>query len=276
MTLPPTDHRPRRRFWVFVVLAVVVVLGGAYAALPLAWRHYEHRKGLEGQSMVTRTKQGIPGDPINFGLVGTADDIACAFRAAGWQAAAPVTLVTSAKIAGSVVLRRAYPTAPVSALFYDGRREDLAFEKAGDRGARTRHHVRLWRLQGASAPSEDPRPLWLASASYDKGVGVSHYTLRVTHHIDADLDTERAFVADALSATGLTRSRYEVSGAGPNVNGRNGGGDRYFTDGEVVIETLSADCRAAPGQAPKRLANPWQVRLKNQVWRALRPLIRAL
>jgi len=272
----PTPRRPRYHLWLLAALGVAAVLGGAYAALPLAWRHYEHRKGLEGRPMVTRTKQGIPGDPINFGLVGSPADLDCVFHAAGWQAANPVTLTSSVKIAGSVVLRRPYAAAPVSALFYDGRREDLAFEKAAGRSADKRHHVRLWRVQTQAAPSDDPRPLWLASVSYDRGVGVSHYTLRVTHHIDADLDAERAFLADALAATGLTRTRYEVSGAGPTLNGRNGGGDRYFTDGEVVIETLSANCTATPGQAPKRLSNPWQVHLKNQIWRLLRPLMQAV
>jgi hypothetical protein len=226
--------------------------------------------------MVTRTRQGIPGDPINFGLVGSQADIECAFRAAGWWAADPVTMSSSLKITGSVMLRRPYGAAPVSALYYEGRRQDLAFEKAAGRGAATRHHVRLWRTSVGAAPSEDPRPLWLASASFDKGVGVSHYTFRVTHHIDADLDAERAFLAGALAATGLTRTHYEVSGVGPTILGRNGGGDRYFTDGEVVIETLSADCRTAPGQPATRLPNSWPVRLKNAIWRALRPLWRQI
>ena len=34
------------------------------------WTHHEHQKGLAGLEMVTRTAQGIPGDPINVGLIG--------------------------------------------------------------------------------------------------------------------------------------------------------------------------------------------------------------
>ncbi len=274
MTAVPADPRRRRRAWLIAVVAVAAILAGAYAALPLAWRHYEHRKALEGHEMITRTKQGIPGDPINFGLVGSRADVACAFRAAGWSVADPVTLTSSLKITGSVMLRRSYAAAPVSALYYEGRREDLAFEKGAGRGAATRHHVRLWQAGVGVAPSEDPRPLWLASSSFDKGVGFSHYTLRVTHHVDADLDAERTYLAAALAATGLTRARYEVSGVGPTAFGRNGGGDPYFTDGEVVIETLASDCRVMPGPAAKPLPNPWWVRVKNQIWRALRPVWR--
>ena len=42
----------------------------AYVVLPAAWTHYEHQKGLADLPMVTRTGQGIPGDPINVGLIG--------------------------------------------------------------------------------------------------------------------------------------------------------------------------------------------------------------
>ena len=276
MTVAATRPRRRRGVWTLAVLGVLAILVAAYATLPMAWRHYEHRKALAGHEMITRTRQGIPGDPINFGLVGSRADVGCVFRAAGWPAADPVTVASSLKITGSVMLRRPYAAAPVSALYYEGRREDLAFERAAGRGAATRHHVRFWRASVGAAPSEDPRPLWLASASFDKGVGVSHYTLRVTHHIDADLDAERTHVADALAATGLTRTRYDVSGVGPTIIGHNGGGDRYFTDGEVVIETLAPDCGSAPSRPVARLPNPWLVHIKDEAWRALRPVWRGI
>jgi hypothetical protein len=63
-------------------------------------------------------------------------------HAAGCFPADPITLRTSVETIGSVVLRRAYPDAPVSNLFYDNRREDLAFEKADGRSASRRHDDR--------------------------------------------------------------------------------------------------------------------------------------
>jgi hypothetical protein len=255
-------------------LAFLALLTGTYAALPLAWKHYEHHKGLAGRPMVTRTKQGIPGDPINFGLVGSAGDLACAFNVAGWRAANPVTLKSSLKIVGSVALRRPYATAPVSALYYDGRREDLAFELAEGRSADRRHHVRLWRISGDG--SDSGRPLWLGSDSFDRGVGFSHYTLRVTHHIDPDLDAERDFLAAALTHTGRVAGDYQVSGIGPMALGRNGGGDPYFTDGEVEIERLIAGCSAPAVATPAHLESPWAVRLRSAVWRLVRPINRLL
>jgi len=255
-------------------LALLALLIGVWAALPLAWEHHEHHKGVANLPMVTRTKQGIPGDPINFGLVGSAGDLACAFNVAGWRAANPVTLKSSLKIVGSVALRRPYATAPVSPLYYSGRREDLAFELAAGRSADRRHHVRLWRILGDG--SDPARPLWLGSDSFDRGVGFSHYTWRVTHHIDPDLDAERDFLAAALTHTGHVAGDYQVSGVGPTALGRNGGGDPYFTDGEVEIERLIAGCSAPAGATSAHLDSPWPVRLRTWIWRVVRPVNRLL
>ena len=101
----------------------------AYLVLPLFWTHYEHQKGLANLPMVTRTAQGIPGDPINVGLIGDQKDVVCAMHEAGWYPADPITLKSSIEIVGSVLLDRPYKDAPVSNLYYLGRREDLAFEK---------------------------------------------------------------------------------------------------------------------------------------------------
>ena len=48
--------------------------------LPAFWTHYEHQKGLANLPMVTRTAQGIPGDPINVGLIGDDKDVLCAMQ----------------------------------------------------------------------------------------------------------------------------------------------------------------------------------------------------
>ena len=85
----------------------------AYLVLPALWTHYEHQKGLADLPMVTRTAQGIPGDPINVGLIGDEKEVLCAMNAAGWFPADPVTFRSSIEIAGSVLLDRAYKDAPV-------------------------------------------------------------------------------------------------------------------------------------------------------------------
>src|SRR5438105_14791623 len=140
-------RRSKLRFAI-TVLAVLLVAYGvlAYIVVPLAWTHYEHQKDLAGLTMVTRTAQDIPGDPINVGLVGAKEDVLCAMHAAAWYPADPITFRSSVEIVGSVVLDRPYRDAPVSPLFYHGRREDLAFEKPIGDSADRRHHVRFWEV----------------------------------------------------------------------------------------------------------------------------------
>ena len=80
----------------FAVVAVVYFLL-AYVVLPALWKHHEHEPGLASLPMVTRTGTGIPGDPLNVGLVGSREDILHAMDAAGWFPADPVTLRTKSR-----------------------------------------------------------------------------------------------------------------------------------------------------------------------------------
>ena len=247
-----------------VLLTLLAVLLGyvslAYIVLPTFWRHYEHTL-----SMVTRTAQDIPGDPINVGLIGDTKEVLCAMNFAGWFPADPVTFRSSIEIAGSVLLDRAYPYAPVSNLFYLGRREDLAFEKPSGKSADRRHHVRFWK---ALDHGQENRPVWLGAVTFDRGVGVSHFTGAITHHIDADIDAEREQLATDLETAGMVTAKYQVTGVGLTFTGRNGGGDLYYTDGEVWILRLSEDCRKQTGKVTI-IPSPPATELKDQIWRTI-------
>jgi hypothetical protein len=237
----------------------------AYVVLPAFWTHYEHQKGLADLPMVTRTAQGIPGDPINVGLIGDEKEVLCAMNAAGWFPADPVTFRSSIEIAGSVLLDRAYKDAPVSNLFYLGRREDLAFEKPAGNSADRRHHVRFWKVLDQG---QEKRPVWLGAVTFDKSVGVSHFTGAITHHIDADLDAERELLTADLEGAGMVTAKYQVTGVGPTMTGRNGGGDPYFTDGEVWIVRLAEDCHKQTDPVTV-IPSPPATELKDQIWHGI-------
>jgi hypothetical protein len=264
------DHLRLERVLLSALLVIALYTLLAYLVLPALWSHHEHQKGLATLPMVTLTAQGIPGDPINVGLVGDAKDVLCAMQAAGWYPADPVTLRSSIEIAGSVVLDRPYRDAPISNLFYLGRREDLAFEKPDGRSADRRHHVRFWKVleQG-----EEKRPVWLGDATLDRGVGISHYTGAITHHIDADIDAERARLAADLEAAEMVTAKYQVTGIGPTVDGHNGGGDLYYTDGEVWILRLVEACQKRTGPATI-IPSPPATELKDQIWQAVANTLR--
>jgi hypothetical protein len=275
---PPPDPARRRLLRearpLLVALAtfLAVYVSVAYELAPAYWRHYERQPALATKAMTTTTALGLPGDALNVGLEGSRDEVLCAMRAAGWRPADPITWRSSLRIADSVLLRRAYPTAPVSDLFYDGRRQDLAFEKAAGISPKERHHVRFWLVL---AQGDSGEPLWLGSATFDRSVGVSRYTGQVTHHIAPDIDAERDLLAHDLAAAGMVEASYSVSGVGPTVFARNGGGDPYFTDGEIAVSRLSPGCKIVPA-APPTLAPPPAVAAKNTLFAWLKALWRLL
>ena len=137
----------------------------AYFVLPAIWQHYEHNPKLAALPKVTHTAEGIPGDPLNLGVVGTRAELMRAMLTAGWYPADPITIKTSLGITGSVLLKRAYVTAPVSNLYMFERRQDLAFEQPAGSSASQRHHVRFW--QSPEVDEQSGRTLWIGSATFD-------------------------------------------------------------------------------------------------------------
>ena len=262
---PPPDRSRLERFLAAAMAVVLAYTFLAYLALPALWSHYEHQKKLANLPMVTRTAQGIPGDPINVGLVGDNKDVLCAMAAAGWFPADPVTLRTSLAIVGSVVLDRPYHDAPVSPLYYQGKKEQLAFEKPDGRSADRRHHVRFWQVLKEGT---DGRPVWLGAVTYDRGVGLSHYTGQVTHHIGPDIDAERDLLMRDLTAAGMLDAVFPILGIGPTLFGRNGGGDPYYTDGEIEVGSLVAN-GVKRTEPPAALPPPPVIALKDQIWHGI-------
>ncbi len=253
--------------WVMLLLLVYVLT--AYIILPNVLSHYAHHPQMEAFPKTSFTKAGLPGDPLNVGLVGERAEVIDAMSKAGWVQADPLKLKTDLKIVESVVLKKSYATAPVSRLYLFGRPQDFTFEKQVNGTPKSRHHVRFWRT---TVNGEGGRPLWLGAATFDRGVGVSHETGQVTHHIAPDVDAERDLLfADLERARQLTRL-YQISGIGPVISGRNGGGDRYFSDGEMTIGVVAPGNRPAK-RTPVMEANPPLVNLKNSLWQMARPML---
>jgi len=194
-----------------------------------------------GMPLTTFNRYGDLGDPINMQVCGTDGQIGAAFASAGWYRADEIDFITSARISIDSILGRAYSTAPVSNLYLFGRKEDLAFERPGH-NVRQRDHIRLW---NTSRNGDGDRPIWIGSATKDVKVELSKTNHLPTHGIAPDLDDERELVVSELAQTGFLIEDTTCPGFGEETHGFNGGGDPYFTDGQVAVLAL-ANIRTSP------------------------------
>jgi hypothetical protein len=139
MAKPTRKRTWRRRSVHWFGWLAALYLGLAYLAVPEFWLFRTRDDVFGPADMLTHTPDGIAGDPVNVGLVGVKSDILRAFAVAGWDAADAITLKSSLEIGESVVFDRPYPDAPVSTLLFEGRKQDLAFEKPVGESADQRH-----------------------------------------------------------------------------------------------------------------------------------------
>jgi LssY C-terminus len=185
------------------------------------------------------TDIGVLGDPINLALDGDESDIHAAMSRAGWTRADELTIGSSWRIVVSSVLRRPYPQAPVSSLFLFGQRQAFAYQQEVDGNPSQRHHVRFWPVPDGWKLPGGFQVQWLAAATYDKAVGISLFTLQVTHRVDADIDIERDYVIDTVRYVVPDASLRVIKDYSSAFTTRNGGGDVVRTDGSLPILDLT-------------------------------------
>ena len=250
--VPQSSASRRRRWLVYAAGAVILVyLAVAYVIMPFAWEEDVRRHPeLFDAPRITHTPDGIPGDPINVALLGPESDLIRAMIAAKWQPADPLTFRSSVRIGVDSVFHRPDTNAPVSTLELFGRKQDLAFEQPVGDSPRQRHHVRFWRWDRLHEGKE----VWFGAITFDERVGLSHTTGQVTHHIGPDLDAERDRLIAGLQQAAVTEKAFWLDGF-QKLQGKNGGGDPWHTDGRLQAAVLALTS-SAPEVAPNSPAKP--------------------
>lgn len=196
----------------------------------------------------TRTPDGLLGDPVNLALDGSQEDVHAAMRRAGWTRADEITVGSALRMISSTVLRRGYPEAPVSDLMLFGRRQDFAYQREVGGDARKRHHVRFWRVPEGWRLPGGAAVGWVAAGTYDRRVGLSLFTMQVTHKIDPDTDAERDYIVETLAYADPETGVRVIKGFSTAYHGRNGGGDSISTDGDLPVVDLSGAARRSPSR----------------------------
>ena len=222
------------------VLLYVLVFWGvlAYLALPRIHRILTALYVPEYFIGRSRTSDGLLGDPINLALLGSADQIHYAMQAAGWARADPINLSSSLRIISASLTRRSYRRAPVSTLLVFGQPQAFAYQHEVQGSPARRHHVRFWQCPEGWLLPGGRRVDWLAAGTYDRAVGLSLFTLQVTHKIDADIDAERDHILASIQQAVPDAAVEQMRDFTSSYHARNGGGDAIRTDGMLPIVDL--------------------------------------
>jgi undecaprenyl-diphosphatase len=211
---------------------VRTITAGSVTILPRATVTRLDEAALAALPPFTETLSGRPQAPINLIFVGSRGAVERAFSAAGWRVADPLDLASIFATIRTTLADEAYPTAPIGPSFYEGRVQDLGVQEstAAD-SVRQRHHARLWLAPLVLASGHE---VWVASASFDRGVAYSPVLKFPAHIVDPDIDGERDYIVDDLVAAGRVRATDTVQFVAP-VRGTTAVGSPFFTDGRTHI-----------------------------------------
>jgi hypothetical protein len=246
------------RLAIFTALLVIYCLM-AYAVIPALFRLYHFLIDHDHIPLYATYGDGWASDPVNIAIV--AKDrrhLKKAMKDAGWYEADKHTLFNSLREAYSIVFNQPYPNAPISTLYLFNRAHDIAFEipTNGRMSARTRHHVRFWKLQPPKRNRHDrghfefwssklltwlhhEREVWIGASTEDlRPLDVRWRTGSLTHGVSHEADKERDFIIQSLKNKKLARSVH-TSEPGEQFKFR-GQSFRtiYTTDGSIKIVRL--------------------------------------
>lgn len=205
----------------------------------------------------TRTTEGVLSDPINLAFDGPERDLHVAMRRAGWVLAEERTLASAWSMVRSTLLRRSYPSAPVSDLFLMGRRHDFTYQQEVGGTTTKRHHVRFWRMPSDFVLPGGYRTDWLAAGTYDRAVGFSFFTLQITHRIDENIDVERDYLLDTVRYADPEIGVEVIEEFSTAYHDRNGQGDRFATDGHLPVLDVSGAASRSDGATAIMLPRHW-------------------
>jgi hypothetical protein len=185
------------------------------------------------------------GDPLNLVVIGDVDDLLASMSRAGWSFTHRIDLHTVQRMLGAAISGQAYPVAPVSPLYFQGRPQDMALQRARNTIVQ-RNHLRLW-----LAPFRfEERSVWVGQISRDIGIKATTLSPTLTTHvIDPNVDEAREhllqslMVAGAIERFAFVQGMPRVSASEPNQNLT---GDPYFTDGLRFVVMLSDNGMTPP------------------------------
>lgn len=279
------------------ILVAVLVLGSVWFLITHVWREYENSWSMFAAIFITyilvayiilpriihvtifairgaripkftRAADGLLADPVNIVLAGSKEQLEQAFLKAGWHIADKRSVLSSIKMGIAFTTNKKYPTAPFSALYLFGRKQDIGFEQAIDisgqpniqASPRRRHHIRLWAVNidehdieewhnNPEKIKQEPefldfrfwnkkhevdytKPIvWVGAGTKDIGFGFAKLTYQISHAIDTHVDEERDYILKSLEQAQAINN-YQVYASGAYKIGK------YTSDGNIALAKL--------------------------------------
>ncbi len=218
---------------------------------------------------------GRPADIVNLLLIGSREQIAAAFTAAGWIEARQNTPRANWGSLFAATFNYADRNAPMSSLRVNNVEPDMAWEK-GFNDVSKRHHIRLWRM----AETWEGQELWAAAATRDVEMGFLRPGRIVTHRVEEQVDHERDKIAYDLAFSSCADAMDWWDRPAIPRDTHNATGDRMQTDGQLVVLHVN-DCDhprgvTAPGQDTLPVhGNLFQRLVRREILSARSDLIRS-
>lgn len=243
---------------IFIALLVTYCLM-AYVVIPNLMRLFHVFSRPDHIPLYAATGDGWPSDPVTLAVVAkNRRHLISSMKKAGWYVAEPLTFRNGLKEFISIVFNTYYPNSPLSNLYLFDRVHDVGFEipTNGAGSARTRHHVRFWKLKKPVKESRHAshyqfwseklkhvlgfeREIWIGAATEEThAVDIQWRTGRLTHGGSHDAEKERDFIINSLVITGSVK---KVSSSDPGEAVRFRGQQFrtfYITDGSIKIVQL--------------------------------------
>ncbi len=180
--------------------------------------------------------EGHLGDMVNFLILGPEKEMRQTFTAAGWVQVDKTTKDAILHGLVATLSKEEYTAMPMSELYLFGRAQDFGMAHAEPfQVVASRNHLRLWK-----APFQvNGQTLWVGAATHDIGFEKDDRNGGVTHKIDPDIDKERAYVGESLSATGLVERIAFMMPRNPVKDSKTATGGGFRTDGRILVMALS-------------------------------------
>jgi hypothetical protein len=247
----------------------VIAESDAFEALPAyGWvQHVPQR---------TTTQKSADADLVNLVFLGSKQQVASAFREAGWHNSDPVGRHSFAQNFYALLNNSGYQKQPMMTLLMDGKPQDMNWQKNLNSYGR-RDHLRIWEW----IPEGATEPVWVSASTHDTGAILSVKYKGFVHHISPDIDNERETVIRDLNFAGCVKSVNYVPRPGIATLTQNATGDLVRTDGSIAVVHLQ-DCQpVVPGLAASPSTSGFKpgnhvfryirreiLTFRNDIWRA--------